>query len=142
MKRTKKKLKKLVIHQQWIDITKKGDGQTSVFYPPNDEFTRMMEDMDPKPDLIYRRLNFINGVPEQYTWTSPDARAEAYGGHALVRMKVEDWPLALKEERLNGNKFAVPPARQQPRPEQFGPCPCPRCTAKREAEYLAKSTQL
>jgi hypothetical protein len=139
VKKIKKRLKKkLVIHEQWIEVLKQGEEQTSTFYPPNDEFTRMLEDMDPQPDLIYRRMNFICGVPKQYMWTEPSKNARLNGGHALHRMKAEEWPHVMEEERLNGNKFVVPAPEQQPRPEQFGPCPCARCTEEREAEYQRK----
>jgi hypothetical protein len=89
--------------------------------------------MDPPPDLIYRRMHFAHGVPSEYEWTYPTPEARLCGGHCIHRIKTEDWPKIMQQERLTGH--VVPSPNPQPRPAQFGPCPCARCTARREADF-------
>jgi hypothetical protein len=125
---------KLKLLEQWIDI-RRLDGKTvSTFYPPNDELEQLRLDMDPPPDLIYRRMNFIGPVPLEYTWTAPREQGRLNGGHCLQRLKPEDWLWVLDQERNFGNGHAVSGCDPQPRPEQFGPCPCFRCTSKSRAK--------
>jgi hypothetical protein len=93
--------------------------------------------MDPAPTLIYRRLNFVNGVPSEYSWTRPDIRTKTIGGLFLHRMNVEDWPEIYRQEKLLG-LHVLPSTHRVDRPAAFGPCPCNECTTAREAEYRLK----
>jgi hypothetical protein len=133
MTRIKNKNKKRIIrHDQWIEIKRK-NGQTIVeYYPPNLEFERLRLEMDPPPHLIYRRMNFVNGVPNEYLWTKPDENIRLYGGLFLQRILPEDWPAIMAAELTLGNTHIVPATNAQPRPPELGPCPCPACTAERE----------
>ena len=135
MKRIKIRSKKpkLKLLEQWIDIQARDGKTVSTFYPPNDELEELRLEMDPPPDLIYRRLNFVGPVPKEYSWTGPDERCRRWGGHALQRLIVEDWLWVLEKERRSGSIHALASRAQQPRPEQFGPCPCFRCKAKRDS---------
>lgn len=137
MKKIKRKLPKPITHEQWIEVTRK-DGQTiTTLYPPNAEFERLRLEMDPPAELIYRRYNFVHGVPAEYLWTNPSLNARMHGGAYLQRMKVEDWTSLLDLELREGNTIARPCNNAQRRPAAYGPCPCRRCTAEREAEYAA-----
>jgi hypothetical protein len=129
-----KNKKKIVTHEQWIEIRRVNGETVSTFYPPNDQFERERLEKDPVPDLIYRRLNFVHGVPREYRWTKPTPELELYGGMFLQRLKPEDWLTLHAGERKSGLPHANP-GKGQPRPEEFGPCPCPRCTKKREEQY-------
>ena len=126
------KAAKPVIHQQWIEV-KRVNGQTvSKFFPTNAEFEKERLEMDPPPSLIYRRLNFVNGVPDEYSWTNPTPVVKIRGGHFLHRMLVEDWPEVMDAERREGNLHAFASPNPQHRPDAFGPCPCDACTKERE----------
>jgi hypothetical protein len=135
MKRIKIRSKKpkLKLLEQWIDIQVSVGQTISTFYPPNDELEQLRLDMDPPPDLVYRRMNFVGPVPSEYNWTDPRDQGRRYGGHCLQRLTVEDWLWVLKEERQLATGHAVSGCDPQPRPEQFGPCPCFRCKAERES---------
>jgi hypothetical protein len=131
MKRIKKQLPKPVIHEQWIEVLRK-DGQTvTTFYPPNRELERLRLEMDPPPTLIYRRFNFVHGVPAEYMWSKPDEQTEINGGLFLQRIRVEDWPELMASERQQTGTHARGAPNHQPRPAAFGPCPCARCEAER-----------
>jgi hypothetical protein len=132
MKRIKRKIEKPVTHQQWIEVIRVNGQTVSKFYPSNAEFEKERLDMDPPPSLIYRRLNFVNGVPNEYMWTDPTPTVRIRGGHFLHRVLAEDWPYVMEQERLHGNIHVRPSPRPQPRPEAFGPCPCEACTRERE----------
>ena len=137
IKLRKKKLERPVTADQWIEVTHENGVTTSTFYPPNDEFEKYRLELDPPPSLIYRRINFVNGIPKEYDWTDPDEDVRLYGGHFLHRMLVEDWPEVMEQERRYGTGHVIPSENPQPRPEAWGPCPCRRCTAERESSKAA-----
>jgi hypothetical protein len=133
MRRIKKKVPKPVIHDQWIEITRQKGETVTTRYPPNAEFERLRLERDPPPTLIYRRLNFVHGVPEEYNWTKPSTSVKQLGGYFLHRMLAEDWPEIMQLERHVPH--VIPSINGQRRPAAFGPCPCDRCKAEREKEY-------
>jgi hypothetical protein len=127
----KKNNKRFIRHEQWIEIEQRDGKTVSTFYPPNDEFERLRLKMNPPPDMIYRRLNFIHGVPPEYDWIEPTPEFRRYGGMFLQRVTVEEWPSILAQELLIGNCRVISALYPQPRPEVLGPCPCMRCTEER-----------
>jgi hypothetical protein len=130
--RKKKKMERPIVHDQWIEVTVVDGKTVSTFYPPNKEFEKERLDLDIQPTLIYRRLNFVHGVPREYAWTNPTPSVTRLGGLFLHRVKIEDWPAILELERVHGNGHVMPSPNPQPRPEAYGPCPCPECVAERE----------
>jgi hypothetical protein len=127
----KKNNKRFIRHEQWIEIERREGKTVTLFYPPNDEFEELRLKMDPPPDMIYRRLNFIHGVPPEYLWIGPTLEFQEYGGLFLQRITVAEWPEIFLLEKLNGNKFVISARFPQPRPEVLGPCPCPHCIEER-----------
>jgi hypothetical protein len=132
MTKLKRKTGRPVHHEQWIEVTQIDGRALSTFYPPNAEFDRLLREMNPQPDLIYRRLNFVHGVPDVYLWTKPPDDIRIYGGHWLHRMLVKDWPGIMAAESLLTDHHLIPSPNPQPRPEIYGPCPCAVCTEERE----------
>ncbi len=126
-----KKAKRFIRHEQWIEIEQREGKTVTIYYPPNQEFEELRLKMDPPPDMIYRRLNFIHGVPLQYSWIDPSPDFQKYGGLFLQRVTVEEWPSILALEQRPGNQHVISARFPQPRPEVLGPCPCARCTAER-----------
>jgi hypothetical protein len=121
-----------IAHEQWIEVTRENGITVTTFYPPNDEFEKLMDDMDPKPDLIYRRVNFIHGVPPEYSWLDFGPEFARYGGLVLQRVLPSEWPSIKLAESLAPGHHVVSAENPQPRPAGWGPCPCPRCTEERE----------
>jgi hypothetical protein len=128
---TKKTNKRFIRHEQWIEIMRVNGKTVTLFYPPNEEFEKLRLQMDPPPHMIYRRLNFIHGVPPEYEWTSPTPDIRRFGGHYLQRITLEEWPVLFKAELLEGNRRVIPALNAQPRPPELGPCPCALCTQER-----------
>ncbi len=117
--------------EQWIEVRVEDGKTVSTFYPPNEEIVQSLAKMNPKPDLIYRRLNFVDGVPDEYRWAKTPATFQMYGGMFVQRILPEEWP-RLRAEELVGKGHAKKALYPQPRPESWGPCPCPECTKERE----------
>ncbi len=88
----KKSNKRFIRHEQWIEVMQKDGKTVTTFTPPNQEFERLRLEMDPPPDMIYRRLNFFNGIPEEYMWALPTPQLARWGGQFLQRILPEDWP--------------------------------------------------
>lgn len=117
---------------QWIEIEDTERGCVVTRYPPNDELEELRQKMDPPAELIYRRMFFSTAVPLEYrdlVWT-PDSEQTA--GLYLQRILPGEWLTILEAERNSGTDAMVLPKRPQPRPEEFGPCPCPECKKERE----------
>jgi hypothetical protein len=131
--RPKKKDRPLT-HDQWIEVQVVNGVTVTTFYPPNREFEKERLEMDPAPSLIYRRINFVNGVPAEYRWTRPTPSVEKYGGLFLHRMTVDGWLIVMGQERQAPHQHVIASQTPQPRPEEFGPCPCPDCSRKRDED--------
>lgn len=132
MIKRKRKNGRPITHDQWIEITVEDGITVSTFYPPNAEFEKLMCEMEPRPDLLYRRLNFIHGVPREYNWVAPTPEFRLYGGLFLQRILPSDWPYISFMENLKPGHHAISAPNPQPRPAAWGPCPCPQCTEERE----------
>jgi hypothetical protein len=59
--------------------------------------------MDPAPELVYRRLNFVDCVPIEYHWATNDAARRRNGGHGIQRMAVDTWLEVIEAEASLGN---------------------------------------
>lgn len=130
--KARRKQEKPVTHDQWIEIKSVNGITVSTFYPSNEEFEKERIDWGREPSLIYRRLNFVHGVPKEYMWTNPTDPVKLRGGLFLLRMSVKDWAEVMEIERKMDPRQVTPPAHPLPRPEAFGPCPCEQCTQERD----------
>ncbi|MBV9406979.1 MAG: hypothetical protein JO211_16645 [Acidobacteriaceae bacterium] len=127
------KPRKTPILDQWVEIRITDGVVTTELFPPNAELRKKGEEMNPPPQLVYRRLNFPDGVPAEYDWTNPSETARRYGGIALQRMALDTWLALIQTELSRGDGHLSPtPGGNLPRPQDRGPCPCPDCTAERE----------
>ena len=77
MVKSKKRKKHFNILDQWVEITRENGVTRTELYPPNDVLLEEGRQMDPPPLLVYRRLNFLSGVPSEYGSTRPDAQHAA-----------------------------------------------------------------
>ncbi len=102
--------------------------------PGNDQLRKKLETMDPEPELVYRRMNFPEGVPPEYEWTGPDENLRRYGGGGVQRMTLETWLRISRLEELKGNGHIGPTGKGNlPRPKEHGGCECPSCRANTPA---------
>jgi hypothetical protein len=124
----KKKARSIVTLEQWVQIRIR-DGKTDTkLYPPNETLLERKEKMDPPPNIVYRRLNFVDGVPPEYYWATNDVRRREFGGHGIQRMSVETWLQTIAEEKRRGTGHLGPCSDPLPRPKERGGCDCPACT--------------
>lgn len=128
-KKTSKKREKISVLDQWIEVRIE-DGKTiTEFYPSNEKLIEEGQAMDPLPDLVYRRLNFLDGIPPEYAWTSNDPDQRAQGGCGIQRMTIDAWLQVIENEKLSGTGHIGPTGvGNLPRPKERGGCECPLCT--------------
>ena len=104
------------------------DGKTvTTLYPSNEELLEEKERMSVPPTLVYRRLNFVDGVPPEYLWTTNDPVTVEYGGLATQRIRLETW-LELIEIEKASETGHLQGCEIMPRPEERGGCECESCT--------------
>jgi hypothetical protein len=125
----KQKDKKLPRLEQWVEVRIEEDGRvTTTLYPSNEELIGDGQEMWPPPELVYRRVNFPDGVPEEYFWATSDERARKMGCCGIQRMTIDTWldVIELESTRTDGH-IGPTPVPNLPRPD--GKCTCPVCTA-------------
>ncbi|MGC2661328.1 MAG: hypothetical protein WA324_25520 [Bryobacteraceae bacterium] len=93
---------KPVFMEQWVEIRNVNNRIVADFTPTNDELAVEIEKKTPKPTLLYRRLNFPNGVPSYYQWVRPRKGMATGGGMAMQRMTLETWEKLREVERQTG----------------------------------------
>ncbi len=134
--RTKKE--RPLIVEQWIEVEVFEGVTTSTRYPSDDEVKIMIDkkeaDNGRPVDLVYRRFNFIHGIPPEYFWSTPEPLLRKYGGHCIQRLTVPDWRRLSDDENgghMKGSAYTMP------RPEARGGCRCKACQgmAQRIAKY-------
>ena len=127
-----KKLRNIPILDQWVEVTVK-DGVTHTHLTPsNQKLIARGQTMDPPPELVYRRLNFPDGVPDEYDWTVPEPLLKQHGGLGIQRMSVDTWLELIDEEALRTGGHIGPCSDPLPRPRERGGCECPACNRNRE----------
>jgi hypothetical protein len=126
-----KKQKKIPILDQWVEI-KIQDGKTvTTLYPPNDELIKEGQAMLPPPQMVYRRLHFVHGIPPEYYWANSNPVAREMGGMGTQRMTVDTWLNVIEQEKASGTGHIGPCGGNLPRPEEHGGCDCEVCTHNR-----------
>jgi hypothetical protein len=125
----KKNHRKLTILNQWIEIEVENGQTVTKLYPSNEELIEEGKAMLPPPDLVYRRLNFPSGVPNEYHWASKNPEALQRGGTGIQRMTVDTWLELIEREEVEGNGHVGPTGvGNLPRPAEHGICECEVCT--------------
>jgi hypothetical protein len=133
-KKASKKKGKLTILDQWVEV-KIEDGKTVTrLYPSNEELIKEGKKMDSTPDMVYRRMSFSNGIPEEYRWASA-SHPERFerGGMGTQRMTVDTWLEVIEREAASGTGHVGPTGvGNLPRPKERGGCDCEVCTRNQE----------
>jgi len=134
VKSEKRSRSQLVVVDQWIEVVRSPNGQTSTtLYPANTLLREKVEQLDPHKDLVYRRFHFVSGVPDEYAWTTADPGIRATGGVGIQRMTVATWLDQIERERTSGTGHLLPCGGNLPRPQERGGCDCAVCTHNRDA---------
>ena len=55
--------------------------------------------MFPPPELVYRRINFPDGVPDVYSWCGPTQEIREFGGCGIQRMTLDTWLMVVEQEK-------------------------------------------
>ncbi|MBV8553190.1 MAG: hypothetical protein JOY54_17980 [Acidobacteriaceae bacterium] len=127
-----KKQRKIPILNQWIEIEVRDGKTVTTYYPPNEELIKDGQAMAPPPELVYRRLCFVNGVPEEYAWTTNDPVVRESGGMGIQRMDVDTWLEVIEKEKAGGTGHVGPTGHGNlPRPMERGGCDCEVCSHNR-----------
>jgi hypothetical protein len=128
IKLKKKKQDRTQVVGQWFEIEVVDGVTRTTAYPANEEVEKMIakkEEETGRPvELVYRRLNFINGIPKEYSWTTSDPLQQKFGGLGIQRLRVEDWRRLILEE---AGGHLIPSAFHMPRPDDRGGCDCKAC---------------
>jgi len=130
--RNPKKMRKIAVLDQWMEV-RIVDGKTiTELHPSNEKLIERGQRMLPPPELVYRRLNFPEGVPEEYYWAVSDPVARKYGGMGTQRMTADTWLEVIAREKERGDGHVGPTGvGNLPRPEERGGCDCPVCSHNR-----------
>ncbi len=126
-----KKQKKITRLEQWIEV-RILDGKTvTKLYPSNEKLIQDGQKMWPAPEFVYRRINFPDGIPDEYLWTvPPDGGPDlGRGGCGIQRMTVDTWLDVIELEKLREDGHIGPTGvGNLPRHQSTGGCNCPTCT--------------
>jgi hypothetical protein len=118
--------------EQWVEVRVDEKGKTvTTKHPPDEELRERVKALDPGRDLVYRRLNFVDGVPREYEWAMHDPAVRESGGAGVQRMRPEVWAEQIEREARVGKGHLLG-CKSVPRPEERGGCQCPTCEGGRD----------
>jgi hypothetical protein len=125
----KKNQRKISILDQWVEIRIEDGITTTTLFPSNQDLLERGKEMDPPPDLVYRRLHFPDGVPSEYYWAVEDEELRKRGVFGTQRMTVDTWLRVIAcEEAAKDGHIGMTGVGNLPRPKERGGCDCPVCT--------------
>jgi hypothetical protein len=136
-----KKMRKIEVLDQWVEVEIEAGKTVTTLFPSNEKLIELGKARLPPPELVYRRMNFRDGVPEEYYWTTKDEQTRKYGGHGVQRMTTDTWLEVIEREKLRTDGHIGPTGvGNLPRPKERGGCDCPVCSTNREImEQRAKA---
>lgn len=127
-----KKMRKIAVLDQWVEVEIENGKTVTTLFPSNEKLIAAGKKMLPPPELIYRRINFRDGVPPEYQWTGTNAQRNESGAHGIQRMTVDTWLDVIDREKLREDGHIGPTGvGNLPRPIERGGCNCPTCTKNR-----------
>jgi hypothetical protein len=133
-----KKRKKVQVLEQWVEVRIEEGRTVTTLYPSNQTLLDRGKAMWPAPELVYRRFNFPDGVPDEYSWVGITENRKRLGGCGIQRMTVDTWLEMMDTEdeeihRVGYQSSTVPKhvgptgTGNLPRPKDRGECECPVC---------------
>jgi hypothetical protein len=134
---TKKKKAIFEVAEQSLEITVTDGITTTEYIPTNEELLEELKKEGIVPKLVYRRMNFPNGIPPEYAWTNshdpkscPKTLAEEWceqcapyltAGAGIQRMTFDAWQEVIQYEALTPGQHAGPTGSGNlPRPKERG----------------------
>lgn len=128
-----KKHRKLVTLEQWVEVRAESGSTVTTLFPSNEKLIEEGKKMDPPPDLIYRRVEFVGPIPPEYHWTANHPEQFEAGGAGVQRMNVDTWLGVIEREKAGGTGHIGPTGvGNLPRPKERGGCECDVCAHNRE----------
>ena len=123
--------------EQWLGIRVTDSVTTTEYVPTNAELRKMGEESEAVPQMVYRRMNFPDGVPVEYKWTNSHEVESCektlkgewceqcapflHGGAGIQRMTYETWlEISEKEELREGGHAGITGVGNLPRPKERG----------------------
>ncbi len=110
--------------EQWVEVRVTDGVTTTEYVPDNSELLKQGEESEAVPQMVYRRLNFPDGVPPEYSWTNlhepercEETRAGRWcalcsvkerGGCGTQRMTYQVWKEVIETEALQPGGHAGP----------------------------------
>ncbi len=126
-----KKMRKIAVLDQWVEVEIEDGKTVTTLFPSNEKLIEAGKRMLPPPELVYRRMNFRDGVPEEYHWTGTEEQRNAR--HGIQRMTTDTWLQVIQREKLRGDgHIGRTGVGNLPRPRERGGCDCPVCTTNQE----------
>jgi len=125
------------VAEQWVEVTIT-DGVTKTAYvPTNEELLEDLEKQQIEPKMVYRRLNFPDGLPPEYAWTNlhdpktcetaknghwcPLCSVHERGGAGIQRMTFDTWLQIIEQESQTPGQHAGPTGTGNlPQPKERG----------------------
>jgi hypothetical protein len=134
---TKKKKDTFDVAEQWLEITVADGVTTTEYIPTNEELLEELKKEGIVPKLVYRRMNFPNGIPPEYAWSNshdpkacPKTQAGEWcepcapylnAGAGIQRMTFDAWQEVIEHEALTPGQHAGPTGTGNlPRPKERG----------------------
>ncbi len=115
--------------EQWAEITVEDGKTVTQVIPSNAQLIEEGKAMLPPPDLVYRRMNFVDGIPPEYHWATQDEERRRLGMCGLQRMTVDTWLDVIDREEAAATGHLGPTGvGNLPRPKERGGCDCEVCT--------------
>ena len=116
---------KVVRIEQWVEVRIVDGKAVTKLYPSNKDLIARGQKMLPPPEYVYRRLNFPDGIPDEYAWVGIlSEEHRRIGGLGIQRMTVNMWldVIDIEAQRTDGHIIAVPNL-----PRANGACDCATC---------------
>ncbi len=128
-----KKQRKIVTLEQWVEVSVEDGRTVTTLFPSNEQLIEEGKKMNPRPDLVYRRVEFIGSIPPEYRWTAHHPEQFEAGGAGVQRMTVDTWLDVVEREKNSGSGHIGPTGvGNLPRPKERGGCECETCARNRE----------
>ena len=133
----KKARRRPKVLEQWVHVSVKEGKTITALFPSNEDLIKRGQKFWPPPELVYRRLDFRNGVPKEYHWTTYDPVRRAAGGMGIQRMTTDQWLLCVEREKQNPDGHIGPTGvGNMARPHSRGGCNCESCTRPNNVKLM------
>jgi hypothetical protein len=89
--------------EQFARIEVENEEPVIKLHPSNRTLIADAQAMHPPPEIVYRRLEFIRTVPDEYPWVTTDPVIRKLGGFKVQRFPFADWLQLIEFEEGDPN---------------------------------------